>query len=236
MSLSVAEAAERLGVDRSRVEQLLRSGRLSGRKAGRIWLVDDESVGDARMRRPAAGRPMAPSRAWGLLNLLDGGSASWLTPVARSQVRAKLAAMGDADDSHWRALLRARSEVRQVRVHPGAIDRMVRELGDQVAVAGVVRAVELGADIVDLDPMPELYLRSERWPDAARRWHLNEVASGGNLLLRLPRDVWVFGSNAIAPIAADLLESAEPRSVQAGLSMLRDQVERYAARRAPASQ
>jgi excisionase family DNA binding protein len=232
MSLSVAEAAERLGVHRSRVEQMLWAGQLSGRKSGRLWLVDDESVADARVHPSVSGRPMAPGRAWALLDLLDGGSAPWLAPVARSQVRAKLSELGAADASQWRALLRARARVVQVRVHPSAINRVVKSLGGDVVVGGSARAIELGADIVDLDPLPELYVRSERWPEVARRWHMHEVASNANLRVHLPRDVWIFGSRAEAPpapIAADLLESAEPRSVEAGLVMLRGLLRQYRA-------
>jgi excisionase family DNA binding protein len=230
VDLSVAEAAERLGVDRSRVEQLLWSGRIAGRRAGRIWLVDGESVADAQVHPSPAGRPMAPARAWALLDLLGGGSASWVSAVARSQVRARIAGLADADAAAWRALLRARSEVLQVRVHPSGLQRLLDDLGAHAIVVGSARAVEFGADIVDLDPKLEIYVRSERWPAVARRWHVHERAADANLMVRLPREVWPFdsGDEAVrAAVAADLLESAEPRSVDGGLSMLRDLVNRY---------
>lgn len=118
MVVSVAEAAELLGVHRSRVEQLLRSGRLRGRRAGRLWFVDERSVLEIRR---APGRP--PPRAGagvGLLDMLDGGAASWLSPVARSQGRARLRGLGEVDASRWRALLRHPSDVLDARMHPAA--------------------------------------------------------------------------------------------------------------------
>jgi excisionase family DNA binding protein len=232
VDLSVAEAAERLGVDRSRVEQLLRSGRLAGRRSGRMWLVDGQSVAEALVHPVPAGRPMAPARAWGLLDLLGGGSAPWLTPVARSQVRARIAELAVADADRWRGLLRSRSDVVQVRVHPGALQPLLDDLGADLAVAGAARAAQLGADIVDLDPRLEIYARSERWPEVAARWHAHNSTADSNLRVRLPRDVWVFGSSRAAgpaPLAADLLESAEPRSVAAGLELLRELIESYRA-------
>jgi excisionase family DNA binding protein len=234
MDLSVAEAAERLGVDRSRVEQLLRSGRIAGRRAGRIWLVDGQSVANAQLHPSPAGRPMAPARAWGLLDLLGGGSAPWLPPVARSQVRARIVRLGEADAGAWRALLRARSDVHRVRVHPGALQQLLDDLGADAVVAGPARAGQLGADIVDLDPGPEIYVRSERWSAVVRRWHVHESVAEANLVVRIPRDVWPFvGGDAAVPaaLAADLLESAEPRSVDAGQKMLRDLLKRYRAGR-----
>ncbi|MGQ0630279.1 MAG: helix-turn-helix domain-containing protein [Sporichthyaceae bacterium] len=238
MDLSVAEAAERMGVDRSRVEQLLWSGRLAGRRAGRIWLVDGQSVADAQVHPSPPGRPMAPVRAWALLDLVAGGSAPWLPAVARSQVRARISGLAQADAAAWRALLRARSHVLQVRVHPGAVRSLLGDLGAEGFAAGSARAVELGADLVDLDPRHEVYVRSERWAVVAGRWHAHESAVDANLRVRLPRDVWPFGEGdaAIAAVvraavAADLLESAEPRAVAAGLAMLRDLLEQYRAGR-----
>ncbi len=230
MDLSVAEAADRLGVDRSRVEQLLWSGRLVGRKSGRIWFVDAESVERAQLHRAPAGRPMAPARAWGLLDLLSGGSAPWLSSVARSQVRARIPDLGRTDADVWRGLLRARSEVLEIRMHPGVWEPMLEALGPDAVVAGVVRAVEVGADVVDLNPRRELYVRSERWPVAAKRWKAKVSVADANVRVRLPQGVWPFdeGESAVpAAVAADLLEAAEPRSVRAGHQMLRELVKRY---------
>lgn len=49
--LSTGEAARRLGVEARTVCRLLGAGRLTGRKVGRVWLVDPDSVERERERR-----------------------------------------------------------------------------------------------------------------------------------------------------------------------------------------
>lgn len=54
VSVTAAEAAHRLGVTPQRVGQLLRSGRLPGRRIGRVWLVERAAVEAAREERLSA--------------------------------------------------------------------------------------------------------------------------------------------------------------------------------------
>lgn len=63
MDLSVDEAANRLGVSRVRIRQLLASGDLLGRRLGRVWLVDRDSVMRLEGQRRDPGRPVGPKRA-----------------------------------------------------------------------------------------------------------------------------------------------------------------------------
>lgn len=58
INLTAKQAAERLGVDPSRVRVLCRSGRL-GRKFGHIWLITDADVAAYLKAGPKpAGRPV----------------------------------------------------------------------------------------------------------------------------------------------------------------------------------
>jgi excisionase family DNA binding protein len=223
VDLAISEAAARLHVHRSRAEQMLRSGQLRGRQVGRSWFVDEQSVADAAAHRRLPVRPMAPARAWGLLDLLSGGNAQWLSDVARSQVRSRARALGAADGDIWRALLRARSDLFRVRVHPGMLPRLLEGASGFVLPAGPARAVELGADLVALDSIPEVYVRAEDWPRMAHKWRAQQVSSGEKLRVRVPRGVWPF-EGQVGPIAlaADLLESAEPRAAGAGERLLLD--------------
>jgi excisionase family DNA binding protein len=226
VDLTVAEAAARLHVDRSRVEQLLRSGRLGGRRSGRTWLVDADALARLSAHARAPGRPMAPARAWGLLDILDGGSGPWLSPVARSQVRARLRDLRSADAEEWRALLRARSHMLLVGLHPAALQRLLSD-DDRVLPAGPARAAKAGADLVALAPVAEVYIRPDDWPALAERWHAKVPSADANLRVRLPREVWPFdarGEVGAAVLAVDLLESPEPRAVSAGLQLLRERV------------
>jgi len=53
--LTTKEAAESLGVNRSRVRQFILEGRLLAQKVGRDWIIKEEDLESARDRKP--GRP-----------------------------------------------------------------------------------------------------------------------------------------------------------------------------------
>jgi excisionase family DNA binding protein len=221
VEMATSEAARRLGVDPSRVRMLVRSGRISGRKLGSVWLVDEHDVALLASRRSRPGRPLAPQRAWALLNLLEGGSAPWLTAVARSQVRALVRGLGGADADRWRAILQARSDVLRCRTHPSAVRYLVDDA--DVVPAGPAEAARQGIDLVVLDPVPEIYVSPSRWPGLRDKFQVVEKAREPNLVVRLPRHRWPFEPAAdpgTAVLAADLLESAEPRAVVAGAAQL----------------
>src|SRR5690606_12205486 len=58
--ITVAEAADRLGVSPSRVRALVGAGSLPGRKVGGLWLLEEDAV-DAAGRDPRrSGRPLSP--------------------------------------------------------------------------------------------------------------------------------------------------------------------------------
>ena len=220
MEVVVAEAAERLGVDRSRVRQLLNAGDLQGRRVGRDWLVSAEDVARLQGQRRRPGRPLGPLRAWGLLDLLAGGPASWLSYSARSQVRASMSRLQDVDADRWRSMLRGRSRVVRVVAHPASIPRLLAR--PEVHVAGVNEAVRRGFDLVALGSQrDEAYVPGQEWPALKKSLALRDAGPGesANLVVRIPERVWPFESSggvSDAALAADLLEAAEPRAVSAG--------------------
>lgn len=220
MEIEVKEASRRLGINDSRVRQLLRAGDLRGRHVGNSWLIlaDDVARLERSDRRP--GRPLAPKRAWAVIDLLESGGASWLSDSARSQVRNRLANLDEPGPNEWIALLRGRSRVVEVVGHPAALDRLRQ--ADGVRVAGAVGG--RGLDLVALaDPVLECYVAEERWAQLASSLALRESLEP-NVRMRIPREVWPFSefgdSVPSAALAADLLESPEPRSVSAGSERL----------------
>lgn len=234
MEIDVREASRRLGVNDSRVRQLLRAGDLRGRHVGNSWLVLVEDVARLERGRRRSGRPLAPKRAWAVLDLLDGRQASWLSGSARSQVRRYLVDLADPGAGDWQAALRARSRVLAVVAHPAAIGRLRNVNG--VRAAGPGAAAQRGFDLVSLaEPRPEFYICEESWPEIARLLALRGGAEP-NLKIRIPREVWPFADADPSPpglsedsvgdlvgdavLAADLLESAEPRAVSAGVARL----------------
>lgn len=226
MEIDVREAARRLGVNDSRVRQLLRAGELRGRRLGNSWLIPAEEVARRERSGRRPGRPLSPKRAWAALDLLDGGRAGWLSAPARSQVRRYLAEMVDPDPDGWRSALRGRSRLLEVVAHPAAIERLRR--ADGVLLAGPAAAAGRRLDIVALaEPVSEFYVAGEAWPDLSRSLALREGADP-NLRIRVPREVWPFADAVSfdetevrdAVLAADLLEADEPRAVAAGAARL----------------
>jgi hypothetical protein len=87
-------------------------------------------------------------------------------------------------------------------------------------------AAERGFDLVALgDGVPEFYVDDSAWPHLSRSLAIRESISEPNLIIRIPQDVWPFDDRAAvsdAALAADLLQSAEPRAASAGASLLND--------------
>jgi len=218
MEIAVKDAAQRLGITESRVRQLLHAGDLAGRRVGRSWLVAAEDVARLERQHRRPGRPIGPLRAWGLLDILNGGNAPWLSYSARSQVRSYMARLQDADGDEWRAVLRGRSHVIRAQAHPAALRRL--QDADGVLPAGAAQAMQRGFDLVSFEEaIPEVYLQPEQWSTIAPALAIREDSPQANLLVRLPRGVWPFeGCNSVPDpaIAADLLEAPEPRAARAG--------------------
>ena len=228
MEIEVKEASRRLGVDDSRVRQLLRAGSLRGRRVGNSWVVLVDDVARLEKNRIRAGRPLAARRAWAALDLLGSGRAPWLSDSARSQVRSHLARLDEPGPEVWLSLLRSRSDVVHALAHPAALKRIADV--DGALRAGVSESVHRGFDLVALgDAIPEFYLEASSWPPVAQSLAIRESAEP-NLVVRIPSDVWPFDeASAVsdAALAADLLESAEPRAVAAGARRLNELLARW---------
>jgi len=163
---------------------------------------------------------MAPARAWGLLDLLEGGSAPWLSLVARSQVRELGRRLQGADPDRWRAALRARSDVYRYQAHPAALHRLITD--PVVRRGGAAEAARLGVDLVDVGGRPEVYVPGPQLARLVRSLHLLEVLDDPDVVVRVPR-LWPFERRAaagLAALAADLVDADDPRSVAAGTAAL----------------
>ncbi|WP_156252053.1 helix-turn-helix domain-containing protein [Pseudactinotalea terrae] len=91
-ALSVAEAAERLGVSRARVHHMIDAGDLDVQRVGRQWAIDPASL--PRSRVPA-GRPMSQRIAWALLLADAEHGDPWLGSDEAYRLRRRVA--------QWRA-------------------------------------------------------------------------------------------------------------------------------------
>jgi excisionase family DNA binding protein len=116
--VSVAEAADILGVHPQRVHQRIREGSLPAEKVGNQWAVEMNDL--RRIRHHARpGRPLSSKSAWDLLAVaVSDLAASELSPSARSRARSRLrnllvhASSAELDDAvaHLVHALRNRAE------------------------------------------------------------------------------------------------------------------------------
>lgn len=201
---------------------MLQDGALPGRHVGRAWVVPAEAVAQLASRQVGAGRPLAPLRAWALLDMLDGGTAPWVAPVARSQVRAQMRRLKGADPDAWWASLRGREARLAVSGHRAAIARLSEAAGVWPAGPGGARAA--GADLVVVAAIPEFYLPAERWSELQPQLRLSTAAGQPDAYVRVPRRRWPFGpaGPARAALAASLLDGGDCRAARAGADILNE--------------
>ena len=215
--ISVAEAAQRLGIGEQRVRSLAASGHLPARRLGHAWALDSAAV-EARRKGARRGRPLSARSAWALLLLLEGRSGE--IELHRSE-RARAAGRSAHSAELEPGALAARADVRSYFAHPAALERIARD--DRVVLGGVAAAHHhanlAGGGLV------ELYVRGQDASEIEREFALRRVAAAeANLKLRIPRALWPFREGErIAPsafTAADLVDDGDERSVRAGRALL----------------
>jgi excisionase family DNA binding protein len=226
--VSVREAATQLGVHQSRVRELLASGRLSGRRVGPIWLVNEESVARQKvLSADAHGRPMSTRIAWSASAWCDGMETTWLTASDRSRLRRRLRSHTAQDVHTYRWWLQTRSTLTRYRVADSDIGELVSSPG---VVAGGISAASVYELGLGHGAEAEVYANP-----SVTRWLIEEFflieSDQGNLALRIVDDTtpWhqmtarVAGGLTVAPrliVAADLLDSSDTRSRSAGTQLL----------------
>ncbi len=219
MAITVADAAERLGVSAHEVRRLVEAGTLSAERVGRMLLLDERSV----MRRARAhvgrGRTLAPGTAWAALWEASGERAGWLDRGARSRLRSWLRTRSP---EHIAAGCRTRAVRADVRVLPGYRAAVLAETG--VVAGGMTQAEHAGADILGSGDIPdEVYCSAGTWARLRRDYGVSEMGEV-NLVVRIPRfDDPELLQRTVMPdavVAVDLFESADLRTQRAGLALL----------------
>lgn len=205
---------------------MVASGKLAGRRVGRAWLIDGATIAAAEGISRRRGRPLSPANAWAALDLLAGGNATWLSAVARSQLRAVLRSVRSGDDERWSALLQSRADTQFLAGHPSSVQRVVES--PDVVVSGPKAARDHGLGVMTVDAMPEAIIALTDWPRLSKDLHLapTQDRSQARLVAHFPR--WsgaleaMRGNHKLAQlaVAADLLDSPESRVRAAGLVAL----------------
>ncbi|MEU7479008.1 helix-turn-helix domain-containing protein [Lentzea sp. NPDC042327] len=223
--LSVAEAAQRLGVSAAQVRDLVAAGRLNAVKPGRDLLVDADAVHRRlHVEKPQRGQPWSPRIAWAVLAHASGAHVDWLSPS--ELVRVKRYAQRPLSD--WPRLLARRADVRCARMLANVLRRAEELPG--VAIGGVRAANHHGAALVSADePHAELLTSVEAFDALARMRGSSWDSPKPNVTVRvlpggLPRSVeeMVFGAPYVpkSVAAADLLDLGDERSRGAAQELL----------------
>ena len=223
VGIPVSEAAARLGVHRTRVNKLIRSGAIEAIKLGSQYLVDIEGLDERLGAHLPTGRPLTQRNAWALLGLASRDpemarrAAEDLTPPARSRLRGRLSS-GSVRTLAPR--LRTRARVARFRADPADLATISSE--PQLVLTGVSAAPEYGLDIVSAGQVDAYVPSSEI--ERLRSVYVLEPSARPNITLRVVDSRWPFrpGSRLAPAIVAalDLFDSRDARERRAGSDAL----------------
>lgn len=235
--LSVAEAAERLGVSVRRVRQLVEEGDLPASRIGRAWAIDSAAVDRRKEREAPPGRPYSLRSSWRMAELADAIVGKERNPpllerkhVPRGQRAAQrwrairslrnLLAHGDADVVA--AMLRSRSRRVESRyVHPSLLRKLS---GDHRLVISGARAAEGFGDLA-ADEGLEAYIKSSDLPVIHDEYGLQQPPepARANVTLRVVDDdlAWSARRAPLLLLAADLRERDDARAREASDELFR---------------
>jgi hypothetical protein len=215
--LTVAQAADRLGISVSRVNQLVSTGDLRSDHLGAITVIPEADVERRLSLRPGDGRRLTPSNAWGIIAMASGERAAWLSPDTRYRLRRLLEKQGLPA---LRARLVSRAVAHGFRAHPSVL-AAIRDSED-VMLTGVAAAAELRLGLLAGDAV-DAYVAERALPRIVARHHLQDSQNPNVVLRSVTSFVPSWPPSRIAPkaaIALDLLEDPDPRSRQVGRELL----------------
>lgn len=212
--VTIAQAAEAAGLSRSRIDALVRAGKLSATKVGHQWVLDDPQQLAALTHR--RGRPLSARMAWALMLDLDGVDAPWVTAVERRRLRDHRDRLRRDPDpvTRWQALAAGRAR----RIAYTGTDRAAL-LGDPEVQASGLSDPRAG---LSAGSEAEAYVHEGDWPRVVRRHLLVEPTSAP--------DVWLHVSAYLPPralrlqVAADLADHGGPRERARARAILDDAV------------
>ncbi len=214
--MTTDDAAELLGVSVHEARRLARAGDLLiVERVGQAMLLDVASVHRAASRSRIRGRLWEPRTAWAAVDLLNGGTAAWISYAARYKLRTKLATLSA---EQFNALARRRAvaldfrasvsylaEIQQALVPSGVADTQRSDV--DFGLAGGGERVE---GYTDATGLAEVLVAFDLRADTAGNVTVHETGFTDGLSA---------GSSA-ALTALDLSDSLDVRERSAGLRVL----------------
>jgi excisionase family DNA binding protein len=227
-AVSVAQAAQRLGVSVPRIHQRIADGSLVAERIGSQWVVDERSLLRVQ-ERSKPGRPHSARSAWAVIAVSEkdrdrmgpGGPAA--SARARMQLKRLLEpaempasgeeAVGDLAVS-LRSVFRNRAQRRLLRASPA-------DLADLRADDRWALLVDLGASGIASADI-EGYLGESDVDGVVRDYLLVEADSDANVVLHVIPDAQYPYPESRLRLAADLAEHRGPREEARAVELLHE--------------
>lgn len=216
-SVSVAQAAERLGVSVPRIHQRIADGSLSAVRIGSQWAVDERSLVQVR-ERSKAGRPLSARSAWAVVaasvgdrdRVRSSGPVAWARASRQWSALLESAAEPARDEQavealavSVRSIFRNRARRRLLRVAPSDLD-------DLRADERWAALVDLGASgIASADV--EGYLAESDLDRVVKDYVLVDADRDANVVVHAIADDQHPFPDSLLRLAADLAEHRGPR-------------------------
>lgn len=225
--LSVAEAADRLGVGVPRVHQRIADGSLRAERVGSQWAVEESSLLEAA-ERSEPGRPFSVRSCWAIIAFAENDQQALraLRPAERSRARARLERLLDLVSG-------PPSSEKQVRKVAAALrwyfqNRAGRELrsaarSDLSALASDPRWESLvhSENTGIASPDVEGYLAQDDLQSLTQDHVLTSGGDANVIIHVLPAGHRSY-PGSVLQLAADLAEHREPREELRAVQLLRD--------------
>lgn len=227
-AISVAQAAEKLGVSVPRIHQRIADGSLLAERIGSQWVVDERSLLRVQ-ERSKAGRPLSERSAWAVIAAAENDHErlrpSGLAVSSRVQMQlrrllepaaeplASEEAVGDLAVS-LRAMFRNRAQRRLLRAAPA-------DLVDLRADDRWAMLVDLGASGI-ASPDVEGYLGESDVDGVVRDHLLVEADRDANVVLHVLPDAQYPYPDSRLRLAADLAEHHGPREEARAAELLHE--------------
>lgn len=226
-AVSVAQAAERLGVSVSRIHQRIADGSLAAERIGSQWVVDERSLLQVQ-ERSKAGRPLSARSAWAVIAASeDARDRVRVEPAVSARARVQLkrlletAAEPVADEEVVRRLVVSLRSVFRNRAYRRLLHAAPADLADLRADDRWAMVVDLGASgIASADV--EGYLAESEVDAVVKDYLLVEADNDANVVLHVIPDSQYPYPNSRLRLAADLAEHRGPREEARAAELLHE--------------
>ena len=226
--VSVAQAAERLGVSVTRIHQRIADGSLPAERIGSQWVVDERSLLHVQ-ELSKAGRPYSARSAWAVIAASGddrdrvGVSGPAVSARARMQLKRLLepAAEPVADEEVVRQLVVSLRSVFRNRAQRRLLRAAPADLVDLKADDRLAMLVDLGASGI-ASPDVEGYLGESDVDGVVRDYLLVEADRDANVVLHVLPDAQYPYPDSRLRLAADLAEHRGPREEARAAELLHE--------------